>query len=347
MPAARKTNPLGLPPRVYFKHMAFFYVDMQNKWHRLGPDWNFEARARWNSLISESPLESKLTVSDLIEAYISFRTPNVAESTIEDFGYSKANLIPVFGAALPDQLTPPMIQKYLDKTAQEDRGTRGNREIALLSAAFNYAIPRGLATGNPCSRVKRNLEKPRTRRVTLQELTDFADWCFSDKTDGESTRLASREEKMVAVSCELLFLCAQAKQDLLMVKRGDIDEEGIHVERGKTGVRVCILWSPRLRAAKARMLDLQKNTVSGLYLICTRRGQPYTPRGWSSLFHRVMNDYIARGGERFSPHDMRAAGATTLLENNETASNTTGHKLESTLKKHYDRRLERKGKPAA
>jgi integrase len=347
MPAARKNNPLGLPPRVYFKHMAFFFVDMQNKWHRLGPDWNFEARAKWNSLISESPQESRLSVSDLIEAYIAHRTPNVTESTIEDFGYSKANLIPVFGTALPDQLTPPMIQKYLDKTAQEDRATRGNREIALLSAAYNFAIPRGLATVNPCSRVERNPEKPRTRRVTLQELDTFVAWCFSDKTDGKLTRHASREEKLVAVSCELLFLCAQSKKDMLKVKRGDIDDEGIHVIRGKTGVRVCIGWSPRLRAAKARMLDLQKDTVSGLYLICTRLGRKYSEHGWSSLFHRVMNDYIAQGGERFSPHDMRAAGATALLENNETASNTTGHRLESTLKKHYDRRLERKGKPAA
>jgi integrase len=327
--------------------MAFFYVDMQNKWHRLGPDWNFEARSKWNSLISESPKESRLTVADLIDAYIAHRTPNIAESTLEDFGYSKTNLIPVFGSALPDQLTPPMIQKYLDKTAQEDRGIRGNREIALLSAAYNYAIPRGLATVNPCARVERNPEKPRTRRVTLQELNAFAAWCFSDKTDGESTRQASREEKLIAVNCELLFLCAQSKSDMLMVARSDIDEEGVHVIRGKTGVRVCIGWSERLRAAKARMLSLQKDTISGMYLICTRRGQPYSARGWSSLFHRVMTDYIAQGGERFSPHDMRAAGATVLLENNEKASNTTGHRLESTLTKYYDRRLERKGKPAA
>ena len=347
MPAPRKQNPLGLPPRVYFKHQAFYYVDMQNKWHRLGPDWNFEARAKWNSLISESPQESQLTVADLIDKYIAHRTPHVTKSTIEDFNYCKKKLKDVFGAALPDQITPPMVQLYIDKSAEENRPVRGNREIDYLSAAYNYGIGRGYATSNPCSQVERNPENPRTRRVTLKELAAFAAWCFSDKTDGESTRRASRVEKMVAVSCELLFLCAQAKQDLLMVKRGDIDEEGIHVIRGKTGVRVCIGWSPRLRAAKARMLDLQKDTVTGLYLICTEQGQPYTPHGWSTLFHRVMNKYIAAGGTRFSPHDMRAGGATTLLENNETASNTTGHKLESTLKKHYDRRTERKGKPAA
>ena len=95
------------------------------------------------------------------------------------------------------------------------------------------------------------------------------------------------------------------------------------------------------------MLALQKDTISGMYLICTRRGRKYSAHGWSSLFHRVMNDFVAQGGVQFSPHDLRAGGATALLEGNETASNTTGHRLESTLKKHYDRRLERKGKPAA
>ncbi|MCA2997009.1 MAG: tyrosine-type recombinase/integrase [Rhodocyclaceae bacterium] len=132
----------------------------------------------------------------------------------------------------------------------------------------------------------------------------------------------------------------------MKLRRADCDDEGIHVVVGKTGVRVCVLWSDRLRAAHQRALALHEN-VASMWLIPTTRGQRYSIDGYGDLFAEVMKDWIAAGNEHFRPHDLRAGGATKLLNEGHTASDTTGHKLESTLKRHYDRPAERRGKPAA
>lgn len=348
-PRSTAANPLALPPRIYQKHGAFWYVDAARKWHRLGKAWDFAARAEWNKLVSDGAADCRLTVADLLKAYITHRRPHLRPSTAADYDRDAEILAAVFGQHSPRDITPATVQKYLDRCATNNRGVRGNREIALLSAAYNFGIPREWAAANPCAKVQRNPEKPRDRRVTIEQIDHFVAWACGAKNEQPATRA----ERIVAVGVELEFLCAQSKSDVLKIRRADLDDDGIHIQRGKTGVRICVGWSPRLIAAKERALALQqdeptgKKRIASMYLIANQTGGAYTPHGWSALFHRVMNAYIATGGLRFSPHDMRAAGATTLLESNEIASNTTGHRQESTLKKHYDRRLERKGKPAA
>lgn len=345
MPRPRKHN-RDLPPRVYERHGAVYYcAPVTNKWTRLGKAWDFESRAAWNALVSEGAHECRLSVADLLAAYLKHRRAHLKRGTLLDYERDAGILGRVFGPMAPRDVTPGMVQKYLDTCAEADRGVRGNREIALLSAAFNFGIPREWCSINPCAHVQRNPESPGTRRVTLDDLDRFLVWARAPKNGHPATRA----QKMIAVSCELAYLTAQAKSDIIALHRSAIDHAeggGIHFVRGKTGKRVCVEWSPRLRAAVATAQELH-GTVAGLTLIANHQGQRYTVHGWSAIFHRVMNDYIAQGGPRFGPHDLRAGGATRLLESGETASNTTGHSLESTLKKHYDRRLERRGKPAA
>lgn len=339
MPRPRKHS-THLPPRVYEKHGAVFYCEPgTNKWHRLGKTWDFESRAAWNALVSEGAHECRLTIADLLAAYLQHRKPHLKIRTFIDYEEQAAILGRVFGRMAPRDITPGQVQKYLDTCAEADRAVRGNREIALLSAAFNFGKPREWCITNPCEGVQRNPESAASRRVTLAELDAFLQWCRADT--------ASRAMRMIAASCELAYLTAQAKSDILALHRSAIDTDGIHFVRGKTGARVCVEWSERLRAAVATAQALH-GSVAGLTLIANHQGQRYTVHGWSAIYHRVMNAYATEtGAEKFSPHDLRAGGATRLLEQGETASNTTGHKLEGTLKKHYDRRLERRGKPAA
>lgn len=339
MPRPRK-HATDLPPRVYRRHGSIYYcAPVTNTWTRLGREWNFESRAAWNALVSEGAHECRLTVADLLAAYLKHRRAHLKRATLIEYERDAGILGRVFGPMAPRDLTPGMVQKYLDTCAEADRGVRGNREIALLSAAFNFGIPREWCATNPCANVQRNPESTGSRRVTLAELDAFLQWCRADT--------ASRAMRMVAAACELAYLTAQGKADILALHRNAITPDGVHFVRGKTGARVCVEWSPRLTAAVATAQELH-GTVAGLTLIATHEGQRYTPHGWSALFHRTMNAYAAATrAEKFSPHDLRAGGITRLLESGETASNTSGHKIEGTLKKHYDRRIERRGKPAA
>jgi integrase len=58
-----------------------------------------------------------------------------------------------------------------------------------------------------------------------------------------------------------------------------------------------------------------------------------------------MRKWVAQGGERFTFHDSRAKATTDVIEQGRKASELTGHKLESTVTKIYDRRHIRKSAP--
>ncbi len=341
MPRTR-SNPLNLPPRVYQKHGTFWYVDQRNKWHKLGREWNFDARAKWNELVSDGAADTRLNVKDLLDAYIAHGKARWADRTYAGYVIDATKLGDVFGIMAPDEVSPRMVQEYLDRCAELGRGTHGNREIALLKAAYNWGIPRERCSVNPCARVRFNEETARERLVPLDELDRFC----------EFARKRTRQGKVVDVVSDLGYLLAQAKANVLKLRRADCDDAGIHVIVGKTKVRVCVMWSDRLRDAYQRAMALhdtmdKDKKLSSIWLIPNMRGQRYSIDGYGDLFSEVMKDWVAAGNEHFRPHDLRAGGATKLLNDGNVASDTTGHKLESTLKKHYDRRSERKGKPAA
>ena len=59
-----------LPPRVYVKHGAYYYVHLSGKWHRLASIGNErEMRVAWATL--EQPSETFGTVAALIDEYLS------------------------------------------------------------------------------------------------------------------------------------------------------------------------------------------------------------------------------------------------------------------------------------
>ena len=87
MVGRRKTN-FNLPPRMYLKHGAYYYVSRENKWIRLS-DNKAITFAKWAEIEGETPRESvsekPLTgsMSALIEKYIVEIAPKKAKSTCE------------------------------------------------------------------------------------------------------------------------------------------------------------------------------------------------------------------------------------------------------------------------
>ncbi len=125
---------------------------------------------------------------------------------------------------------------------------------------------------------------------------------------------------------------------------GKIREDGIHAYISKTKQNVVYQWTPALNQAiqNARRI---KRPVTGLYLFCTRRGQPYSVSGFSSIWHRKMNAAIDKGilSERFSDHDIRAKAASDVDANH--ATELLAHFDSRTTERHY-RRKEKIIKPS-
>ncbi len=127
--------------------------------------------------------------------------------------------------------------------------------------------------------------------------------------------------------------------DILQIKLNQLQDDGIHVYNGKSKKPMIIEWSDLLRQTVRNVGKLNRS-VKGMYLFTTRKGQPYTPSGFGSIFKRKMNKALAEGilTEKFTDHDIRAkTGSDTDLAH---ASKLLGHADEKITERHYRRKTQ-------
>lgn len=331
MPRVRRSNPEGLPPRVYAKHSGYYYVTLAGKWVRLGKDWTLEARTKWAELAGEAAPEG--SVSELLTLWrrevLTARPPR----TKVDNENSLANLEPVFGRMAVGEVTLPMVRKYLKIRPAK---VRGNREVSLLSQIYRWAMNEGYAMANPCEGVIYNQEKPRTRLVRDDELERFLAYARSACP-------------VIAATLRLMYLTAQRRVDLLALRLSALQEDGIEITQSKTGARLLIEWTPELRAAVDECRAL-RTKFTGLLLICTRDGQAYTESGIKAMFARTMRGAldVERGppvlAERFRMQDMRPK-AVSDVGGGKRGKDLAGHRTQSTTDRVYDRITFKRVKP--
>jgi integrase len=287
-----------LPERVYYKNGAYYYV-ANNKWERLDSDYQ-KAMVRWATKVSQP--ETISTIGDLLDRYLREIVPNKAERTQKDNRQEVKLLRTFFGSmAITDVTTPDVVEYIRTRRAK----TRANREVALLSHAFNQARLWGLTDdSNPCSVPgTRNSETARTRYVSDEEINQFKKECPT----------------WLSHYVDLKLLLGLRQRDMLNIRWEDITPTACVVTVGKTGKRLAIALSPEVR----EILDhLPKKSVT---LFATRSETPYTSQGFGAIWRRTMAKFVSNGGLRFTEHDLRGSVATDM-EDPQAAQALLGHK---------------------
>lgn len=139
MVGRRKSN-LNLPPRMYLKHGAYYYVTKENKWLRLSTNLA-EAKAKWIELEGETPATD--TVGALIDRYMEEIAPRKSPRTYKDNQSEATHIKAVFGPMRPCDVRPMHVAQYLDLRGKK-ANTRANREVSLLSHIFTVAMRWGV-----------------------------------------------------------------------------------------------------------------------------------------------------------------------------------------------------------
>ena len=295
--ARPRKDRLDLPECVYYRSRAYYYVT-GGVWTRLGKDYG-EAMLAWAELVRQ-PRGPIVTVSDLLDRYALEVIPTKSERTQKDNRNELRFLRAFFGAMAIKAVRPSHIALYI---SQREAKVRANREIALLSHAFNKAILWELATTNPCSVPgMRNSEKPRDRYVEDVEVEHFKEWCPQWLKD----------------YIDLKLLLGLRKQDMLKLEWSSIDANSIWVLTKKTGVKLAIARTPEVNAVLERM-----STKSG-HLFQSTSGKGFSSEGFDSAWQRAKAKYLSNGGEPFNEHDLRGKVATDM-GNLEAAKNLLGH----------------------
>jgi integrase len=327
----RRKNDDGLEPRVYFDHGAFYYVHKADgRWEHLGTD---KEAANAKGRLYNDPDNLFGTLVYWLDMFLAdcderVKAGTLAKRTAEDYrdaivvkprpdgkpGKSGALRTYFAPPMTPRDLTPDMVQDFLDDSAAAGRGKRGNMDKAALSSAISWMIRKGKVPGlviNPCLRasgVKRNPGKPRDLYVET-------DWYR------EVHALAPASVRLMM---ELTYRTLQRPESdiILWTTKVLATERGRRVlkfRQNKTGKDLTVVLDSDLDA----QVRAQLGTVVGLeqHLIHTRDGKPYGYDGLSAMLRRYIKKANARRKAEGRPlmlswgfRDLKGKGATDMWQ---------------------------------
>lgn len=260
-------------------------------------------------------------MSALIDKYMVEIAPKKAKSTYAGNLTEAKNLINVFGKTLVLEVRPMHIAKYLDIRGIK-APIRANREISLLSHIFSYAMRWGILDRNPCLGVAKHSEKGRDRYIT----------------DLEFLGVKNLASELISIVMDFAYITALRKGDILKLRLDKITDESILITQSKTGAKQLYEWSNGLIDVVTRAKSL-KRPIRGLYLFCTRQGQPYSDTGFKAMWNRVQIKWAESGGQRFTFHDIRAKALTDAKRMGLDAQLLAGHAT-SAMTEHYIKQRE-------
>ncbi len=300
----RRDNPFDLPPRTYFKHGRFWYVQRDGTWEDIGTD---VAQARETGKQRTGGGAGFGTIAYYVPRFLAYMKMRVkagknAQRTLDDYTADSAPILDYFGSMSPTSVKPSHIGKYLDLGVELDRAVRANRERAMLSACFTWMIRKDECPGfvvNPCLRVKRNEEEARTRYVQNSEYAPVYQLSL----------------QMVRDAMTLEYRTLQRPSDILKLTRANVVEREagrvLRLKQSKTGRWVEISLTGDLgetvdRLVKAAEMRPLIHTTKGRK---GRRGTAYTLTGIGSMLRKACNDANV---PTFGLQDLKAKGATDM-----------------------------------
>lgn len=303
----RSSNPLDLPPRLYWHHGAFWYRHRTGKAERLGTD---VVAAKDRARHYNDPDSTFGTVAWYFDEFLRDFERKVAagakaQRTLDDYRDAAEPLKAFFGKMAPANVRPHHVARYLDIGLEAGRSVRANRERAALSGMFTFLVRHGHGgvTVNPCRGVRRNPETPRERYVD----------------DAEYSKVLASVPAPVRAAMQLAYLTLQRPADILGWTRANIQTRTVKgaqirvlaVRQGKTGRAVDIevtgalagVLDPLVAAAGLRTLV---HTIRG-----KERGKRYTEDGLAATLHRHQLKVLGKG-HSFGLQDLKAKGATDM-----------------------------------
>ena len=299
-------SPWTIPKGIHIKNGRYYRVH-RHKW--VGLTRVDEGLRALRAALLEAPLDAApRTVGEILPLYLA--GADLTPTTRREYRrICEARLIHHFGRMPIGSLTQAHLAKYLDKRQSDGASVMGNRERAVLSSAYQYAMRKGWATSNPCHGVRRNKERPRKRYVSDAEFLAAFE--------------AAPEPLQDVLAIGLLTGARQG--DLRAMRRAALTPDGILIAEGKTqhttGKTRLIEWSDALRFFVRRALERQERVAArgadpkrhrrarpvSDFVLTNRFNQPWSMGGLQTAIKRLELDWHF--------HDLRGKSASDAGHN--------------------------------
>lgn len=296
-----------LPPCVYEKHGAFWYVK-GGRWTRLGATLQ-EALAAYAERVS-APRGGMV---DLIDQVMKIHGKTVAENTRRNYEDCAKILRRKLAEFSPNQVKPKHVAGIRMADDMHGKVAMANRVLSFLRVVFNYAVDWGIVESNPCVGARRNRERARDRL-----LTDAEWWAIHEHADPR-----------LKVIMQLQFLTGQRISDVLAIRRSQLTAEGIEFVQQKTGAHLVVAWSPQLRRAVAAA-----DALSPTKAVTLLQGRTGAAPQYSLIGKQFREAAAAAGVKDARPNDTRAMSATTADRQGRNARALLGHTSEAMTKRY-------------
>lgn len=296
-----------LPERVYMKHGAYYFVDVQGKWRRLGKTFS-EALSAYIELVAPVELH---TMGQVFDRYLADVVAAQKYNTARNKRLCIRRLRPVFCDVAPDTIKPSDVYRYIDLRQQKISKASANLDRGVLSDVFDYAIRWGVAESNPVKETRR-LSVPKRERYI---------------TDAEFNLLYQRASPLVRCVMDMAFITGLRIGDILKIKLGDIQNDELSVVTQKTGKKLVFLAVDDLAEVIARARALPRPILS-TFLFCARTGKQMTTSNFDKKWRPLKIKVGLHDNLHF--HDIRSKAATDGKADGVNVQQLLGHSKSST-----------------
>lgn len=271
-----------------------YYRIIKNKWHpltRIDEGTNVLFRA----LHELDPLRPG-TVGELINLYRAVGMDHLKPASKKDYHNILLRLDHHFGRMPLGSLKTNHIAHFREMRRRKGRGgIRVNREVAVLSAAFELGLREMVCEFNPCRGSARNRESPKKRIV--------GDAAFLDVFE----RANEPFQDLIAAA----YLSGVRQTDIISWSRtAHMKAEGIVYVQSKTRKPHTVQWSKAFRFFVDRALAREPDID---LIFANTRGKPWTTSGIASQIARLKSPWCFKDlrakAQTDSPHSVLGHGA--------------------------------------
>lgn len=298
-----RKNKTDLPPCVYLKHGAHWYVK-KGRWIRLPEKGSSTLAAALEAYaaIVEAPRGGMAALID--EAFEQLQGTWKANTRKQYKGISR-RLKEIMVDFAPDQVRG----KHAAAIKYSFRKTPAlaNQLLSFGKIVFHYALEKQFpgVESNPFVGVPQHAPRSRSRLIS----------------SGEFAAIYGQAGPRLQVIMELCRLTGQRITAVLAIKRSDLLPEGIRFPHHKTDAKRTVMWNDELREIVERAKTLYGN-VTALTLLHSRRGKPPS---YSTIREQWDRACKKAEVEDANLHDLRAVAATTAKHQGKDATQLLAH----------------------